>query len=44
MIECLKKGGRIANQCMDKVVQAQLLVDLLNIYILFKDKGNSEVR
>ncbi len=43
VMECLKKGGRIANQCIDKIVQAQLLVDLLNIYVLFKDKGNSEV-
>lgn len=42
-MECLKKSGRIANQCMDVVVQVQLLVELLNVYILFSEKGNNEV-
>lgn len=44
VMECLKKSGRIANQCMDKVVQVQLLVELLNTYILFYEKGNEQVR
>ena len=43
VMECLKKAGRIANQCMDKVVQSQLLVDLMNVYSLFREKGNTEV-
>ena len=42
-MECLKKSGRIANQCMDSVVQVQLLVELLNTYILFSEKENPEV-
>lgn len=43
VVECLKKSGRIASQCMDKTVQVQLLVELVNIYILFYEKGNSDV-
>ena len=43
-MECLKKSGRIASQCtMDAVVQVQLLVELLNTYMFFKEKGNTEV-
>lgn len=42
-MECLKKSGRIANQCMDALVQVQLLVELLNTYILFSEKENAEV-
>ena len=33
VLECLKKAGRIAQQCMDTSVQVQLLVELLNTYI-----------
>ena len=29
VFECLKKAGRIANQCMEEGVKAQLLVELL---------------
>ena len=43
MLECLKKAGRIAQQCMDTSVQVQLLVELLNTYILFYEKGNDQV-
>ena len=44
VMECLKKSGRIASQCtMDAVVQVQLLVELLNTYMFFKEKGNTEV-
>ena len=43
MLECLKKAGRIAQQCMDTSVQVQLLVELLNTYILFYEKGNEQV-
>ncbi len=42
--ECLKKSGRIANQCMDKSVQIQLLVELLNLYMYFHEKEASQVR
>ena len=42
-MECLKKSSRIASQCMEKLVQVQLLVELLNIYMLFYEKGNDQV-
>lgn len=43
VMECLKKAGRIANQCMDKSVQVQLYVEILNSHIYFYEKGCSEV-
>jgi vacuolar protein sorting-associated protein 35 len=42
-MECLKKGLRIANQCMDNSVQVQLFVEILNHYIYFYEKGNDQV-
>ncbi|XP_014777339.1 vacuolar protein sorting-associated protein 35 isoform X1 [Octopus bimaculoides] len=41
--ECLKKGVKIANQCMDNSVQVQLFVELLNHYIYFFEKGNDQI-
>ncbi|XP_022256816.1 vacuolar protein sorting-associated protein 35-like isoform X1 [Limulus polyphemus] len=41
--ECLKKGLRIANQCMNSSVQVQLFVELLNHYIYFYEKGNDQI-
>ena len=35
MVDCLKKGLKIARQCMDAGVQVQLLVEILNHYVLF---------
>ncbi|KAL3286540.1 hypothetical protein HHI36_001045 [Cryptolaemus montrouzieri] len=43
VVECLKKGLRIAKQCMDNSVQVQLFVELLNHYIYFFEKGNDQV-
>lgn len=43
VIECLKKGLRIAKQCMDISVQVQLFVELLNHYVYFFEKGNDQV-
>ena len=43
MVECLKKSGRIASQCMETGVQVQLLVELVNNYMLFYEKGNTTV-
>ncbi|XP_034949457.1 vacuolar protein sorting-associated protein 35 isoform X1 [Chelonus insularis] len=43
VLDCLKKGIRIANQCMDTSVQVQLYVELLNHYIYFYEKGNTSV-
>ncbi|KAK4885950.1 hypothetical protein RN001_002221 [Aquatica leii] len=43
VVECLKKGLRIAKQCMDISVQVQLYVELLNHYIYFYEKGNDQI-
>lgn len=43
VMECLKKGLRIAHQCMDSTVQVQLFCELLNHYIYFYEKGNDQV-
>jgi vacuolar protein sorting-associated protein 35 len=43
VLECLKKGVRIGNQCMDPSVQVQLFVELLNHYIYFYEKDNELV-
>ena len=43
MLECLKKGLRVASQCMDPSVQCQLMVELLNSYFYFYAQGNQEV-
>ena len=41
--DCLKKAVRIATQCMDKAVQVQLFVEILNSYVFFLEKGNDQV-
>ncbi|KAK9309666.1 hypothetical protein QLX08_000861 [Tetragonisca angustula] len=41
VLDCLRKGIRIASQCMDTSVQVQLYVELLNHYIYFYEKGNT---
>jgi len=43
VVECLKKGLKISNQCMDSTVKVQLFVELLNHYMLFFERGNTEV-
>ncbi|GAB6026743.1 Vacuolar protein sorting-associated protein 35 [Chamberlinius hualienensis] len=43
VLDCLKKGVKIANQCVDQSVQVQLYVELLNLYIYFFEKGNSQI-
>lgn len=43
VLDCLKKGIRIASQCMDTSVQVQLYVELLNHYIYFYEKANVAV-
>lgn len=42
-LECLKKGARIANQCLDVGVQVQLYVELLNSYLFYFERGNSQI-
>lgn len=40
-LDCLKKGARIASQCLDVGVQVQLYVELLNHYIFYFERGNT---
>lgn len=40
-LECLKKGARIASQCLDIGVQVQLYVELLNHYLFYFERGNT---
>lgn len=42
-MECLKKALRIASQCMDASAQVQLLVEVLNRYLYYYEKGCEEV-
>lgn len=42
-VDCLKKGARVAQQCMDGAVQAQLLVELLGRYSYFREHKNTQV-
>ena len=41
MLDCLKKGVKIASQCMDSGTKAQLYVELLNKYVYFYEKFHS---
>ncbi|KAL5022144.1 hypothetical protein ScPMuIL_001299 [Solemya velum] len=41
--DCLKKGLKIANQCMDNSVQVQLFVEQLNHYIYYYEKGSDNI-
>lgn len=43
VLECLKKGLRVASQCMDPSVQCQLMVELVNSYFYFFSQGNTEI-
>jgi len=40
VVDCLKKALKIANQCMDPVVQVQLFNQILNSYILYYEDNN----
>ena len=40
VLDCLKKGVKIASQCMDPGTKAQLYVELLNKYVFFYEKGH----
>ena len=41
--DCLKKGVKIANQCMDSSAQVQLFVEVLNHYIYFFEKNCEQI-
>ncbi len=43
MLDCLKKGVKIASQCMDPGTKVQLLVELVNKYMYFYEKGLTAV-
>merc|ERR1719412_2461417 len=43
VLDCLKKGVKIASQCMDPGTKAQLYIELLNKYIFFSEKGHTGV-
>ncbi|XP_028037637.1 vacuolar protein sorting-associated protein 35 isoform X1 [Bombyx mandarina] len=42
-LDCLKKAARVAQQCMDGGVQAQLLAELLGRYALLRERGNQSL-
>lgn len=42
-LDCLKKGARIASQCLDINVQVQLYVELLNSYLYYYERGNTQI-
>jgi len=44
VLDCLKKGVKIASQVMDLGTKVQLLVELLNKYIFFLEKGVASVQ
>ena len=43
VLECLRKAGKVASECLDPGVQAQLIVELVNAYIHFFHQGNQNV-
>jgi len=43
VLDCLKKGVKIASQCMDPGTKAQLYTELLNKYLFFYEKGHSGI-
>lgn len=43
VLECLKKAVKIASSCMDKSVQLQLYVEILNKYVYYFEKDCSEI-
>ena len=43
VLDCLKKGVKIASQCMDPGTKAQLYTELLNKYIFFYEKGHTGI-
>ncbi|CAG9570849.1 unnamed protein product [Danaus chrysippus] len=42
-LDCLKKAARVAQQCMDGGVQAQLLAELLGRYALLRERGHASL-
>nr|SVE71503.1 EOG090X00QE [Daphnia similis] len=43
VLECLRKAGKVATECLDPGVQAQLIVELVNVYVHFFHQGNHHI-
>nr|CAH0108237.1 unnamed protein product [Daphnia galeata] len=43
VLECLRKAGKVATECLDPGVQAQLIVELVNAYVHFFHQGNQNI-
>jgi len=43
VLECLRKAVKVATECLDPGVQAQLLVELINAYDHFYHRGNQQI-
>nr|SVE74010.1 EOG090X00QE [Daphnia barbata] len=43
VLECLRKAGKVATECLDPGVQAQLIVELVNAYVHFFHQGNQHI-
>ncbi|KFD47871.1 hypothetical protein M513_11224 [Trichuris suis] len=43
VVECLRKGLKIASQCVDPYVQVQLFIEVLNHYICFSEDGCPDI-
>lgn len=43
VLECLRKGVKVATECLDPGVQAQLIVELINAYVHFYHQGNQNI-
>nr|SVE86578.1 EOG090X00QE [Daphnia similis] len=43
VLECLRKAGKVATECLDPGVQAQLIVELINVYVHFFHQGNQHI-
>jgi vacuolar protein sorting-associated protein 35 len=43
VLECLQKGLKIADACMDSVVNVQLFVEILSHYIYYNESGSELV-
>ena len=43
VLECLQKSLKIADSCMDSILNASLFIEILNVYVIFYEKGNPSV-
>nr|CAG4647651.1 EOG090X00QE [Moina brachiata]SVE92840.1 EOG090X00QE [Moina brachiata] len=43
VLECLRKAVKVATECLDPAVQAQLIVELINAYVHFFHQGNQHI-